>query len=85
MPTLYVRPDVWRRGFGRSLCTAGLERAVLDGFTTLTLWVLEMNVRARAFYESLGFSADDVAKADVGSVDRLLARRYRISLSGNTD
>lgn len=80
MPTLYVRPDSWNRGYGRTLCQASLERAKLQGFETVTLWVLEMNTRARAFYRSLGFTEDDTEKVDAGSTERLIARRYRMHL-----
>jgi ribosomal protein S18 acetylase RimI-like enzyme len=81
MPTLYIRPDAWHLGYGRALCRGGLERAAIAGFTTLTLWVLEINTRARAFYLAFGFTADEVTKVDVGSTEQLLARRYRIDLS----
>lgn len=80
MPTLYVDPGSWRRGVGRALCAAGLERAEELGCHELTLWVLEMNVDARRFYEAFGFSEDGATKVDEGTRERLLARRYRIAL-----
>lgn len=82
MPTLYVHPDAWRRGYGRALCEAGLVRAVERGFRRLTLWVLEINTPACAFYEAFGFEADGVTKIDMSSRDALVARRYRIDLDG---
>lgn len=81
MPTLYVRPDAWRAGHGRALCAAGLDRARERGFRRLTLWVLELNTSACAFYEAFGFESDGVTKIDLSSRDRLVARRYRIALS----
>lgn len=80
MPTLYIRPDVWRGGCGRALCAAGLERAVARGFRRLTLWVLEVNTPACSFYEAFGFESDGVTKIDMSSKDGLIARRYRIDL-----
>jgi ribosomal protein S18 acetylase RimI-like enzyme len=80
MPTLYVRPDLWRVGVGRALCEAGMVRASERGFGTLTLWVLEMNERARSFYQALGFAWDGGEKVDEATSDRLSARRYRIEL-----
>lgn len=80
MPTLYVRPDLWRVGVGRALCEAGMARAAERGFETLTLWVLELNERARGFYQALGFSWDGGEKVDDATSDRFPARRYRIEL-----
>ena len=40
-----------------------------------------MNAQARGFYEAVGFTEDDVVKADVGSTEQLMARRYRIDLA----
>jgi ribosomal protein S18 acetylase RimI-like enzyme len=76
MPTLYVRPDLWHRGYGRALCTEALTRASARGFRSLTLWVLEMNLHARRFYGAVGFTREEVTKAD----EDLVARRYRIAL-----
>jgi ribosomal protein S18 acetylase RimI-like enzyme len=78
MPTLYVHPDAWHRGYGRSLCSEGLKRAVERGFHELTLWVLEMNIQARDFYSAFGFTLDAATKVDEGSIEGLIARRYRI-------
>jgi RimJ/RimL family protein N-acetyltransferase len=80
MPTLYIRPDSWRRGYGRALCMLGMERAASLGFHTLTLWVMEINPRARAFYERLGFTPDGARKEDEGAREGLMADRYRIAL-----
>jgi ribosomal protein S18 acetylase RimI-like enzyme len=80
MPTLYVDPGSWRRGVGSALCRAGLERAAALGCDELTLWVLEMNVDARRFYERFGFVEDGATKVDEGTRERLRACRYRIAL-----
>jgi ribosomal protein S18 acetylase RimI-like enzyme len=81
MPTLYVAPAFWRRGFGRALCTAAVGRARDLGFDDLTLWVLEMNDRARRFYEAFGFVSDDKAKVDEMTTEGLVAQRYRVRLT----
>jgi GNAT superfamily N-acetyltransferase len=47
---LAVRPDHWNAGLGRE----GLARAEAAG--ARQLWVLELNTRARALYESLGWA-----------------------------
>ncbi len=51
---LYVHPRYWRRGVGRALWIAVAEQ-VDAWYAATTLWVLRDNVRARRFYESVGF------------------------------
>jgi len=55
---LYVEPDRWRRGAGTALVDAALAEAARRGCVDATLWVLEPNARARAFYERCGFADD---------------------------
>jgi RimJ/RimL family protein N-acetyltransferase len=81
MPTLYVEPSHWGRGVGRALCAAGVKRSSDRGFRVLTLWVLAMNERARRFYDVFGFEPDGTTKVDEGTSERLVAHRYRLSLS----
>ena len=51
----YVAPDRWGQGIGRRLYVAALGRLRQAHFREATLWVLEHNVRARAWYERLGW------------------------------
>jgi ribosomal protein S18 acetylase RimI-like enzyme len=51
---LYVRAEHWRSGLGSAL--------MRQCGTVTSLWVLEANHRARAFYESQGFAADGHVK-----------------------
>jgi ribosomal protein S18 acetylase RimI-like enzyme len=62
---LYVEPGQWRRGAGTALIDAALAEASARGCTGVTLWVLEPNARARAFYERCGF-ADDGGRQTMG-------------------
>jgi ribosomal protein S18 acetylase RimI-like enzyme len=80
MPTLYVHPDAWHRGYGRALCEEGLVRANERDFDLLTLWVLEFNTRAQRFYREYGFSPDGATKVVEGTPDELIAHRYSIRL-----
>ena len=43
-----------RRGVGRRLCAAVAQRLLVDGFSSMLLWVLKDNHPACRFYESLG-------------------------------
>lgn len=73
--SLYVQPSHWRRGIGRDLMTAALRHARDSGLATVTLWVLEANARARAFYEAAGFARDGGQK--VHAPTGLQEMRYR--------
>ncbi len=82
MPTLYVHPGRWRRGYGRALCAAALDRARERGYAELTLWVVDLNVEAHGFYKAYGFVEDGATTVDEGASQEIsvTARRYRISL-----
>jgi ribosomal protein S18 acetylase RimI-like enzyme len=54
---LFVDPSCWCRGVGRALAEAALADLRDGGAVRVWLWVLEANVRARAFYERNGFVA----------------------------
>jgi GNAT superfamily N-acetyltransferase len=81
MPTLYVHPDAWHRGYGRALCSEASRRASARGFTVLTLWSIEKNRRAHDFYTAFGFVAEPTTMVvpDWPS-EALTARRYRLPL-----
>jgi putative acetyltransferase len=59
---LYVLPEWWSRGVGRSLHDAVLERLRADGGERCHLWVLEHNDRARRFYERLGWAENGTSR-----------------------
>jgi ribosomal protein S18 acetylase RimI-like enzyme len=55
---LYVDPDNWRTGAGRTLITAALRDLAGCLWRDVTLWVFEANDRARSFYVGMGFEPD---------------------------
>ncbi len=77
---LYVEPEEWGKGAGRGLVAAAVEHARDHGFSSLTLWVLASNRRARTFYEQAGFRADGAEKTDSSPGFPLHEVRYRLSL-----
>jgi GNAT superfamily N-acetyltransferase len=77
---IYVLPDRWRRGIGRSLhdtCVAALRR---DGFEEASLWTLEAIPDARAFYERLGWAPDGTTVQHTFGDADLPIVRYRRAL-----
>jgi GNAT superfamily N-acetyltransferase len=57
---LYVTPDWWSAGAGRSLMDAAIAGLRDDDYQRAVLWVLADNARARRFYGKAGFSPDGV-------------------------
>jgi GNAT superfamily N-acetyltransferase len=55
---LYVEPDCWGRGIGRSLAAAARGTLHRLGFRRAVLWVVAGNARAQQFYRADGWSAD---------------------------
>lgn len=55
---LYVDPRHWRQGSGAALWSEAERRIASSSFERVTLWVLEGNLGARSFYESVGFVLD---------------------------
>ena len=53
---IYVSPSCWRRGYARAICSAVLNQARLLGAERAYLQVVKGNQKAKALYESLGFS-----------------------------
>ena len=51
---LYLHPDHWRKGIGTDLLKHGARILKDKKHSTMCLWVLEANTRARGFYEKMG-------------------------------
>jgi ribosomal protein S18 acetylase RimI-like enzyme len=56
---LYLEPNVWSRGVGRTLWLAALECMLEQGFKSVSLWVIANNERAIRFYRAAGFSPEE--------------------------
>jgi GNAT superfamily N-acetyltransferase len=52
---LYLDPHIWGCGVGYALWSAALQELREEEYAEVTLWVLEVNTRARTFYERVGF------------------------------
>ncbi len=77
---LYVEPDRWGQGIGRGLYRAAMDHMRGAGYPAATLWVLERNDKARAWYERLGWTVTDVRKPvyEPAGIDDV---QYRITLA----
>jgi GNAT superfamily N-acetyltransferase len=74
---LYVHPAWWSTGTGRALMEQVLTKVRAAGYASITLWVLEANVRARRFYQRAGFAPDGARHVldDLGGVTEIRYRR----------
>ena len=59
---IYVDPKHWRRGVGQRLWDEVEDQLRRSGFSDVTLWVLQDNAGALAFYRSNGFVVDGTEK-----------------------
>jgi len=75
---VYVLPEAWRLGAGRALLEAATNHWLVQGATTLVLWVLEANAPGRAFYEAMGWHADGASQ--VVDLDGFTAAEIRYRL-----
>ncbi len=63
---LYVDPEHWREGIGHRLHDEAVDRLGLLGCTQATLWMLEGNHRAHAFYLRYGWIDTGRRKVEPG-------------------
>lgn len=59
---IYLLPEYFGRGVGTKLINWGLGELRNRGYNKVTLWVLEDNIKARKFYEKVGFKHDGTIK-----------------------
>jgi ribosomal protein S18 acetylase RimI-like enzyme len=55
---IYVHPEYWRLGAGRSMLFQALERLKEQGFARVIVWTMADNAISRGFYEKTGFLRD---------------------------
>lgn len=59
---IYVSPAYWHKGIGRYLCERGEAILSSRGYSWVTLWVLQANEQAKAFYKAMRFESDGALK-----------------------
>ena len=77
---IYLRPDLFGRGWGRPLLETATAWLTARGYPEALLWVLESNARARRFYAAAGWAPDGAAKDEVQGDAILHEVRYRRAL-----
>lgn len=59
---IYVLTQFQRNGIGKALLEQAERQLKQQGFSTVSLWVLEGNTKAQAFYKAMGFQDAAVKK-----------------------
>lgn len=77
---IYVDPPRWGTGVGRRLMTAGCAHLSGQGHDTALLWVLSGNIRARRFYEGVGWRWDGAQRTDAIGDSLVHEVRYQRAL-----
>lgn len=79
LQAIYVHPDAWGRGDGRLLHDTGVAWLRTAGYDEATLWMVDGNVRAAAFYARQGWRPDGAAKHEVWEGVPMDEIRYRLT------
>ncbi|MDY7087492.1 MAG: GNAT family N-acetyltransferase [Actinomycetota bacterium] len=79
---IHVLPSVIGAGVGRLLMIDALESLAALGGSRAVLWVLEENVRARAFYEAGGWRPDGATRNEPVNGEPVAQLRYTRELPG---
>lgn len=78
--SLWVAPEVRRRGIGWALIDAARDQACLDGARTMSLWVLDGNTPAGDLYIRAGFRRTGVRQR-LPRDAQLVEERYELLLT----
>ncbi|GFZ33268.1 N-acetyltransferase [Clostridium zeae] len=76
---IYLLPEHWSIGIGSELIKWGLNELKKRNYKRVTLWVLEENIRARKFYEKIGFRHDGTVK-EITIGKKLDEYRYEMAI-----
>ncbi len=79
---LYVDPEWWGRGVGRTLIGAARLQLFEMGFRSAVLWLLAGNARADRFYRKDGWAPDGLRRSDTMWGAAVDEARYRRVLTG---
>lgn len=79
---IYVDPEYIGKGVGSQLMERATRALKAEGYKKATLWVLDSNVKTRAFYEKNGWVVEGGVKDDPREGFVLHEVRYVCSLEG---
>jgi|LakMenEpi03Aug12_release.lakeMendotaPanAssembly.Ray.scaffolds.fasta_scaffold205758_2 ribosomal protein S18 acetylase RimI-like enzyme len=78
---IYLSPSNLRCGIGARLWCSAIDALTIQKFDAATVWVLDSNLSARAFYEKMGCHLDGGEKSETIGSQKVVVLRYRTSLN----
>lgn len=83
--SIYLLPAYMGKGYGKILLESVIVELNKLGYKDTFLWVLEENIRARKFYEKVGFvKTDDFLNVEIGGKDlREIGYVYKVRQFSN--
>ncbi|MCI8610225.1 MAG: GNAT family N-acetyltransferase [Firmicutes bacterium] len=63
--SIYLLPEYIGKGYGKKLLDFVMMQLTQQGYSSIFLWVLEENKKARTFYESSGLILGDISTTTV--------------------
>ena len=66
---IHSLPNRWGKGYGKKMMETVLHDIKAAGYSKVMLWVFEENIRARRFYETLGFFTTGKSKNDLEATE----------------
>jgi GNAT superfamily N-acetyltransferase len=81
---LYVDPDRWRGGVGKTLLVEARKRLSDAGYREALLWVLDGNAIADRFYRADGWRPDGATREEDPWGVTATVHRYRRNLDGTS-
>lgn len=82
LKSLYLTPQRWGAGLGANLIAHVTKDFSRHGFDAMVLWTIRQNIRARNFYERVGFSSDGVSRLTQRQESGFLLEYEEIRYSG---
>lgn len=80
LPQIYLEPTAWRQGMGRVLMNELTRRLRADGYGEAFLHVAPQNLRARQFYETVGWQHENVEHRESVWGVEVVTTTYRLRL-----
>lgn len=77
--SLHVSPETWGTGFAAAMMDTALDEMKASDLNEVILWTFEKNIRARRFYEKMGFLTEGVKRSSAYDGEPELCYRRKLN------
>ncbi|MBE6990201.1 MAG: GNAT family N-acetyltransferase [Ruminococcaceae bacterium] len=74
---IHSLPVNWHKGYGSQMMDRVLKDIKKAGYSEVVLWVFRDNLRARAFYEAIGFTLTGISKPAFDTEEVLYSKEIK--------